>query len=111
MFFTKSHFIDLVDEDTAGSIATLANSIITQNSKTVYGTLFKDKTIENLSTLKDEYDTHTALVIGLAEMGIFESTKEVHVDTTEVDELAAAQAALNRQLRAENRSLRGKDNE
>ena len=111
MFFVQNHFIDLTDEETASAIATLANSIIAKQGKTVYGTLFKDGSVEQLSTSKDIQDTHTCMVIGLAEMGNFVSTKAVHVDTTAIDEIATAQAALNRQLRVENDSLRSKDNE
>ena len=107
MFFNRDHFIGLVDDDIADSVAKLANQIIDDNAKVVYGNLFEDGTIENLSTEKNKFATHVALAIGLFEMGVFRSSKKIHIDKTEADEIAEASAILARQLRVENNNIRG----
>ena len=109
MFFTEANFKDILRPDEARTIAKVCNALIDSHGLVLYGNAFDDDSASNFSSDKHKADTHVGILIGLSEMGIFESGgKSPKKDKPSDEDLVALMRDRQKVLERENRTLRSK---
>lgn len=109
MIFHKHHFNNVLDDGQASLIAKMANQVIDQKAKVLYGTLFTNGDAIDFSTDKKSTDTHVTLALGIEPMGeMSPSPAPVALDKPNFEDIAKAQGERLRILESENKQLRNR---
>lgn len=100
MMFHQRNFEEIgLDQDTANLVAKVANQIIDQNSKVLYGTMRSDGRCLEFGTEKKYHDTHVCLGVEISTMGHFKpSEMPVALDRPQKQDIERFQAERIKQL-------------
>lgn len=107
MFFHAKNFETILPYDQADLVAKVANQLIDEKSKVLYGRVYANGKAEDFSTTRAATDTHVALGIGVSEMHAFApSDSPVLLDRPQQGDVVKAMEERLRLLERENKNLR-----
>jgi len=92
MFYHYKNFSSVISQDQAVLIAKIANDLLDQQAKVMYGNSYADGRADSFTSTQQRTDTHVCLAVGIDELGTFApSTSPIALDKPSLDDIMKAQ--------------------